>query len=423
MPINSLLPLIRQPSSDAESEKTKEMSTVINSNPAATLAAYNLGRTNENLQRSLNRLSSGSRINSSFDDAGGLAVSMKMSASIRRAESYAANIQNARSFLETQDGALKQLGNLLERMSELKTLAHDVTKNDEDVMLYETEYVQLQEQFRITVAEEFNGIPLFSPTDTPEHLYLNHPELGEEIQVSRPALGELHTGDALSIGEGKVEFSLIEAPGVFSWTSAASDAASRGGKLAVINSLETQIIINDILPNDPFKAYYIDGSDSIKEGEWLLTDGSPITFWSGAPPNGDGDYLTVTTGGWYGPFGGWNDVKDITYSKYNEGYILEKNTYLSLRDLPWSDLDATILQVAEARAQNGAEQMRLQMAADLNTTNIVNKESAVSRIKDVDIAEESAMLARSRVLQQAGTAMLAQANQSSQSILKLIEMN
>jgi flagellin len=98
-------------------------------------------------------------------------------------------------------------------------------------------------------------------------------------------------------------------------------------------------------------------------------------------------------------------------------------SYLSVRDLPWSDLQSSIQQVANARAQNGAEQMRLEMAADLNSTNILNMESAVSRIMDVDIAEESATLARSRVLQQAGTAMLAQANQSSQSILKLIQMN
>jgi len=79
----------------------------INTNTAATSAAYNLGNTNVNLQRSLNRLSSGSRINSSMDDAGGLAVSMKLSASIRRTEATQANVNNALSYLETQDGVLK----------------------------------------------------------------------------------------------------------------------------------------------------------------------------------------------------------------------------------------------------------------------------------------------------------------------------
>ncbi|MFZ9965281.1 MAG: flagellin, partial [Terrimicrobiaceae bacterium] len=71
------------------------MSVVINTNTAASLASYNLSSTNVNLQRSLNRLSSGSRINSSFDDAGGLAVSMKLAASIRRTEATLANVNNS----------------------------------------------------------------------------------------------------------------------------------------------------------------------------------------------------------------------------------------------------------------------------------------------------------------------------------------
>jgi flagellin len=100
----------------------------INTNSASSAAAYNLSNTNVNLQKSLNRLSSGSRINSSFDDAGGLAVSMKLSASIRRTEATQANVGNAISLLETQDGVLKSADKVLNRMSYLATLALDVTK-------------------------------------------------------------------------------------------------------------------------------------------------------------------------------------------------------------------------------------------------------------------------------------------------------
>ena len=114
------------------------MSVVINTNTSASLASYNLSSTNVNLQRSLNRLSSGSRINSSFDDAGGLAVSMKMSASIRRTEATSANVNNAIAFLQTQDGVLKNADKVLNRMSELATLAQDVTKAPEDLDLYNT---------------------------------------------------------------------------------------------------------------------------------------------------------------------------------------------------------------------------------------------------------------------------------------------
>jgi flagellin len=95
------------------------MSVVINTNSAATAASYNLSATNANLQKSLNRLSSGYRIVTSSDDAGGLAVSMKMSAAIRRTDGAAANVGNSISFLQTQDGVMKNADKILNRMSEL----------------------------------------------------------------------------------------------------------------------------------------------------------------------------------------------------------------------------------------------------------------------------------------------------------------
>jgi flagellin len=83
-------------------------------------------------------------------------------------------------------------------------------------------------------------------------------------------------------------------------------------------------------------------------------------------------------------------------------------------------IQAAIQDLATLRANNGAEQSRLTFAADMLSVNKINLESANSRIIDVDVASESSQLARFNILQQAGTAMLAQANQSSQSILRLI---
>ena len=134
----------------------------INNNMASSAAAYNLGNTNVNLQRSLQRLSSGSRINSSFDDAGGLAVSMKLSASIRRTEATQANVNNAISLLQTQDGALKSADKVLVRMAELAQLSTDVTKSTSDKALYQTEYNALTGSLNAMLTEEFNGVLLFS---------------------------------------------------------------------------------------------------------------------------------------------------------------------------------------------------------------------------------------------------------------------
>jgi flagellin len=125
-------------------------------------ATYSLNNTNVALQKSLNRLSSGYRINNSVDDAGGLAVSMKMSASIRRSEATQANLNNAISSLQTQDGVMKSAQAVLTRMSELAQLAADVSKSTDDKTLYQTEYNALTAALVELTAEQFNGTDMFS---------------------------------------------------------------------------------------------------------------------------------------------------------------------------------------------------------------------------------------------------------------------
>jgi flagellin len=282
------------------------MSVVINTNSAATSAAYNLSNTNVNLQRSLNRLSSGSRINSSADDAGGLAVSMKMSASIRRTDATLANVNNSLSLLQTQDGVLKTADKLLNRMSELATLAQDVTKATSDLSLYNTELNQLKGQLNLMVGEKFNGISLFN-----------------------------------------------------SGSSAGLDVAST---LTVVTSH--------------------DGAQTVGITQVDL------------------DFISTSVG-----------------SNSSAGMNISSNTGAQAAV---ATIQTAIQNLATIRANNGAEQSRLTFAADMLAVNKTNLESANSRIIDVDVADESTKLARYNILQQAGTAMLAQANQASQSILRLI---
>jgi flagellin len=137
------------------------MSVVINTNSSAIVAANNLATSNAVLQKSLNRLSSGTKIVSPADDAGGLAVSMKLSAAARRQGAVANNIGNAVSLLQTQDGALKVTGKVLERISELKTLYADVTKSATDLANYNTEFTALAAQLTANATEAFNGVSLF----------------------------------------------------------------------------------------------------------------------------------------------------------------------------------------------------------------------------------------------------------------------
>jgi len=138
------------------------MSVVINTNYAATIASNNLAASNASLQRSLNRLSSGSKIVNPSDDAGGLAVSMKLASASKRQGAVNTNIGNAVSYLQTQDGALKVAGKILDRMSELKTLYEDATKNTSDQANYDTEFQALSAQLNSITSEKFNGISLFA---------------------------------------------------------------------------------------------------------------------------------------------------------------------------------------------------------------------------------------------------------------------
>jgi len=267
----------------------------INTNTASSLAAYNVSGTNAQLQRSLQRLSSGSRINSSFDDAGGLAVSMKLSAAIRRTEATQANVNNSLSFLQTQDGVLKNADKILNRLSELAQLSADVTKSASDKALYQTEYDALTGALTQMATEQFNGNPLFAAGSSSLTVVTSQ-DGSQSFAITAADLGQIATNVA---------------------TISANIAT--GASAADITGLMTHI-------------------------QTLATD----------------------------------------------------------------------------RARNGAQQSRVSFAADMLSINKVNLESANSRIADLDIAAESSNLARLNILHQAGTAMLAQANVSQQSVLKLL---
>jgi len=290
----------------------------VNTNMVSSWAAYNLNSTNTNLQRSLARLSSGSRINSSYDDAGGLAVSMKLSAAIRRTEATQSNINNTLSMLQTQDGALKSAEKVLTRMSELIQLSGDVTKSTNDRALYQTEYQSLQGQMVDLVDEEFNGVDMFTSGGWDGTANTS----GNTLTVVLSQDG----GQTTSITQSDLG------------TVAFYVGTASGAQLAGSSALST----NNIFQN-------------------ITTAAAAITT-----------------------------------------------------------VNQAIQNLASLRATNGSEQVRLTFAADMLAINRNNLQAANSQILDVDVAAESANLAKQNILQQAGTSMLAQANMSSQSVLRLL---
>lgn len=169
------------------------MSVVINTNNAATLAARNLSKANDALRESLARLSSGSRIQSARDDAGGLSVAYKINSRLSRTNANKQNVQNAVSFLQVQEGALKNAADIVSRMSELRTFAADVTKNEGDINNYNHEFGELQKELNSLRVEKFNGVSLFGTLmNADENLVINPSDdgTGEGIEISRVGLFE-----------------------------------------------------------------------------------------------------------------------------------------------------------------------------------------------------------------------------------------
>ena len=135
---------------------------VINTNLAAQNAASLLMHSQANLNTSLQRLSSGSKITSPADDSAGLAVSMKLTAQMSRITAASNNVNNAISFSQTQDGYIQQVNSAFSRMSELSVLAQDVTKTTSDRALYQQEYSALSSYVDSVATKTFNGVSLFS---------------------------------------------------------------------------------------------------------------------------------------------------------------------------------------------------------------------------------------------------------------------
>jgi flagellin len=270
------------------------MSLSINTNIAATRASQYLASNHQNLQKSLDRLSSGKRITGPADDAGGLAVSMKLEHSINGMKGVATGISNGISLLQIQDGALAAASNLITRIGELRGMYDDVSKSSTDQALYNGELADLAAQLAsIGTGTTFNSVDVFSG------------DTDKDVQLD-------------TSGSNAVTLTLtqISAAGAYTALSGASDFGTAPSQTQITAAL---------------------------------------------------DYI------------------------------------------------------AGLRAGNGGETKRLEYALASVNTQITNLTTANGRIVDVDIATESANLARQQILVQASAAMVAQANAANNVALQLLQ--
>ena len=324
------------------------MPIVVNSNTTATTASFNLSHANDALRKSLARLSSGKRIVSPADDAGGMAVAYKLDSALKRTEVVRQNVQNGLSYLQVQDGALAVTGKVLSRMAELRTMASDITKNSSDIENYSKEFVELQSQLNQIKRQQFNGVSLFAVNDmTADDFNPSYPEVNIGTQIySRTLL----TSESGLPGDGSISLNVVNMEALLSL-----------------------------------------GNPGAGNGTSPSADINLGGFENNARPlatNGVGSVANPRTVA----LNGENFLADIT-------------------QISLAQFTAMIERLADVRAENGAEQNRLTMASDLLAVNQTNLEAAHGRIMDADIALESTRMARQNVLVQSSAAMVAQANQ------------
>jgi flagellin-like hook-associated protein FlgL len=329
---------------------------------------------------------------------------MKMAAAQKRTEATAINLRNARSYLEVQDGSLQVASNVASRMSELFALARDVTKNNGDIENYDKEISVLKQQLISLSTEKFNGVSLFEDS-------------GLTIPTSEDGSQTTSVTSAL-INSDPMMHMMVNGFQTF----------KIGGKTYLATHLDMPSPPSIGTTASTMTAYEIPGgiaspvelrftsSTSVNTAQTTATTTFSISVNVPAGSQAQANSGTVTDD--YTVTG--STVANTSYTTIQADY---QQSVLDLESSDeWSFLSQEALQqIADMRAQNGAEMSRINFAEDMLRINAVNLEAANSRIIDVDVAAESTQLARYQILQQAGTAMLAQANTSQQSLVRLLQ--
>ncbi len=403
---------------------------VINSNIQAQQTANNLNTSANALSKSLSRLSSGSKIIAPSDDAAGLAVSSRLESQLKRLDAAINNVVNAVSFTQTQDGFLKTIDKAFRRMSELTMFAQDSTKSASDLTLYSQEFTQLQDYVRQTVTQTFNSVKLFSEdplavtidssgtTFDMAPINLSKSEYTASLSVAQ-SLTNANVSNIARLSGGTIQLTITAdeyakmAKGGSLTLSGLTTATPTGGSATDISSLNGTFDISQAFQVGTTYIVELDGT----AGDTTAL-GVPTSWTSGGTAGAtsyvEGDTLTAAVA-----------ATGLTYTGTNATGLAAK-TGLDITSVPRAQAALTrirnsIDKLAQDRASLGAVQSRLNFTNEQLTVTKENLSAAISRIADVDVAEEATAYARYQILVQSGTSMLAQANKMPQSALQLLQ--
>ena len=382
------------------------MPQIINTNMLALNAQRNLSQSQNTQATAIQRLSSGLRINSSKDDAAGLAISERFTTQIRGLNQAARNAQDAVSLSQTAEGALASVTNNLQRMRELAVQSANGTNSTAERDALDLEFAQLrQEVNRIASQTAFAGVKLLdgSFTNVGFQVGANAGEtlsIASLVNANAGSLGT-YTGAAVN-GAAATAFTAVTAGDLTITGPLSGSAVSLGALGAAANATERAAQIRTAV-----------NAVSAQTGVYAVAESDDtITLRStGAITIGLGGSATTATTGLTaattatGTQTGFTSASISTVGGANEAMVA---------------MDGALSAVASARATMGSIQSRFEALISNLQITTENLTASRSRIQDADFAEETAKLTRSQILQQAGTAMLAQANSAPQNVLSLL---
>jgi flagellin len=398
--------------------------TVINTNTAATITSNAIAKNERAMTQTMERLSTGQRINSAADDAAGLAISSRMTSQINGLNMAVRNANDAISMVQTEEGAMIEVSNMLQRMRELAVQASSGTMSATDRDALQVEFAALSAQIQ-QVGDDttWNGKLILDGAGVSG---------AQSFQVGANASQTIdHT------------FAVIESSDVASQTHVEAQATDQDGSNAEVQTLTLgggTFAVGDTIH------FQIDG---VKFGaEVMALDGATIesvrVHGSSTTVSNDSDttdqFTTTSTSGNITlsiaadnvlTFTGTTKTVSAGFAVTNDSGLVKRGITAAVTAVDVdtaanaanaiSSIDVAIKAVDSARASSGAVINRLEYAAD-NLANVSQNTSASrSRILDADYAAETTELARTQIIQQAGTAMLSQANQQAQSVLALLK--
>ena len=390
------------------------MAQVINTNTMSLNAQRNLSTSGSSLATTIQRLSSGSRINSAKDDAAGLAISERFGTQIRGTDVAIRNANDGISLAQVAEGSLSEIGNNLQRVRELSVQASNATNSASDRKALQAEVTQLVSEIdRVAKQSDFNGTKLLDGSFSSQ-LFQVGANAGQAIAIDKVV-------DAKANALGGAQFATSA---VAKNASAADNVATTVAAFSITDSKGTEVKFDALVvpsagleaANEVATGKALAAHINAKIGETgvyaeAAADGA-LTLTSVKDSVNAAGAATVFTTDLVGAAAAVQGAKQFA-DKIDVSTVKGAQQALEVVDKALGAINST-------RADLGAVQNRFTSVVANLQTSTENLSASRSRIKDTDFAKETAELTRTQILQQAGTAMLAQANQVPQNVLSLL---